>query len=175
MNKANNFLDNLGSCLEVLAASALFFLIGAALSWWGWSILQKARVSAEWPSVSGQITESNLEFDRGGEDGDTYTPRVSYSYTVNSVSYESYAIKFGENTYSSEREAQEILARYPAGQVVQVYYDPSDPDSAILEPGVSGGSYIVLSVGLLFVVLSLLPPPFYLARSLWSRRASARP
>jgi hypothetical protein len=167
MKKSTDVLDNLGSCLEVLAGVFVFFLIGAALTWWGWTILRDARASADWPAAPGVITDSSLEFNQD-EDGDSYTPHVAYTYQVNGVSYESYTIKFGENTYSSERTAQEIIGQYPVGQEVTVFYDPTDPDSAILEPGVSGGSYIVLSVGLLFLAISLFVLLFFLFRTLWS-------
>lgn len=40
-----------------------------------------------------------------------------------------------------------------------VYYEPDDPGNSVLEPGVSGGSYIVLSVGLIFVVVALVSAP----------------
>jgi hypothetical protein len=170
MQKEGGFLDNLGGCLETLAISFVFFLIGAGLSWWGWTIVRNARASAEWPVVQGQITESELEVSRDDEGDDQYTPRVAYSYSVNGLSYQNFTIKFGETTYSSERTALEILGRYPVGQAVNVHYDPADPDRAVLEAGVTGGSYIVLSVGLIFVLVSILPPPIFLLRYLLRAR-----
>ncbi|MBP7593115.1 MAG: DUF3592 domain-containing protein, partial [Chloroflexi bacterium] len=78
---------------------------------------------------------------------------------------EGQTIKFGENSYSSERKAQAILDRYPNGQRIAVFYDPTQPDKAVLEPGVSGGSYIVLGIGLLFVFISLLVVVFAAVRA----------
>jgi len=170
MQKSGGFLDNLGGCLETLAVSVVFFLIGAGLSWWGWTIVSNARASATWPTAEGRVTSSEIEHSTDSEGDDDYTPRVSYTYQVNGLSYENFTIKFGETTYSSERTALEILARYPIGAAVTVHYDPSNPDRAVLEAGVSGGSYIVLSVGLIFVVVSLLPPPFFLVRYLLRAR-----
>lgn len=165
MQKREGFLDNLGGCLEVLGISAVFFLVGAGLTWWGWTIVRNARASASWPTVQGMITETDLEFSTD-EDGDTWTPRVAYTYLVNGISYENFTIKFGETSYGSESTAREVLVRYPVGQAVTVYYDPADPDRAVLEPGVSGGSYIVISIGLIFLVVSFLPPVVYGVRFL---------
>jgi hypothetical protein len=166
MQKSGGFLDNLGSCLEVLGISAVFFLIGAGLSWWGWTIVRNARASAAWPTTQGQITASEIEHSRDSEGDDSYTPRVTYTYQVNGLSYESYMIKYGETSYGNEGTALEILSRYPVGQAVNVYYDPTNPDRAVLEPGVSGGSYILLGIGVLFVGVSLVPAPVYLIRYL---------
>lgn len=161
--KSKGLLENLDGCLETLGITAVFFCIGLGLSWWGWTIVRNARASAGWPVVQGVITESEIEFSTD-EDGDTWTPRVAYTYMVNGLSYENYTIKFGETSYGSERTALEVQARYPIGQTVDVYYDPADPDRAVLEPGISGGSYIVLVTGLIFVVVSFLPPIFGVAR-----------
>jgi hypothetical protein len=42
---------------------------------------------------------------------------------------------------SNDAPAREILARYPQGQQVTVYYDPSDPRTCVLEPGATPGTY----------------------------------
>ncbi|HUF38024.1 MAG TPA: DUF3592 domain-containing protein [Anaerolineales bacterium] len=139
------------------------------ISPWGWTIVRNARASADWPTVEGRITASEVEHSSDAEGGDSYTPHVTYTYQVNGRSYENFTIKFGETSYGSERTALEILARYPVGQAVRVHYDPTNPDRAVLEAGVSGGSYIVLSVGLIFVAVSLIPPPFFLVRYLLRR------
>jgi len=170
MQKNSGFLENLGGCLETLALTAVFFLVGAGLSWWGWTIVRNARASADWPTTEGRITAAEIDHSTDSEGDDSYTPRVTYTYNVSGRSYENYTIKFGETSYSSERTANEILARYPVGQAVTVHFDPADPDRAVLEAGVSGGSYIVLSVGLIFVGVSLLPPPIYLVRYLLQAR-----
>jgi hypothetical protein len=136
----------------------IFFAVGAGLSYWGWTILQDARASASWPSVQGQVTSSEVE--RSTSEGDTsYLPQVDYAYTVNDVSYRGDRITFGQNSYGSRRGAEEVVARYPVGQTVAVYYDPVEPDSAVLEPGVSSGSYIVISIGAVFVLISLVLAP----------------
>ncbi|NJN44561.1 MAG: DUF3592 domain-containing protein [Anaerolineae bacterium] len=170
MQKGNDVLNNLGGCLQSLAITFIFLVIGAGLSWWGWTILQNARSSSSWPATQGQITESTLDHSTDAEGGDSYSPEVTYTYQVNGIFYENGTIKFGENSYSSQRKAQEILNRYPVGQMVSVYYDPDKPGRAVLEPGVSGGSYIVFGIGVLFVLISLIPLPVMIIRYLFKRK-----
>jgi hypothetical protein len=143
----------------------IFFAVGAGLSYWGWTILQNAQASANWPSVQGQVTSSEVERSTDSE-GTSYLPQVDYAYTVNDVRYSGERVNFGQNSYSSRRGAEEVVARYPAGQTVAVYYDPVEPESAVLEPGVSSGSYIVLSIGGCFVLISLILAPIMMIAAL---------
>ena len=156
--KTGSTLERVGNCLEVLLAASLFLVLGCGLSFWGWTILNNAKASASWPTAQGQILKSEVSH-RSHEDGDTYSPEITYSYLANNRTYKSYAIKFGENAYDNKRQADEIAAGYPVGKQVKVYYDPKNPDNSVLEPGVSSGSYIVLGIGLLFVAISLIVPP----------------
>jgi hypothetical protein len=165
LQKENSFLNNVGGCFQTMFLFLVFLAVGAGLSWWGWTILQNARASVDWPSVEGQIIRSQVEHSTDAEGGDSYSPEVTFVYVAaDDRSHEGGTIKFGENSYGSERKAQEILSRYPLGQTVTVFYDPANPDKAVLEPGVSNGSYIVLGIGALFVVIALFMPIFVFFR-----------
>jgi hypothetical protein len=154
-----NMKRGCGGCANALFFFLIFFGVGAGLSYWGWTILQNAQASANWPSVQGQVTSSDVERSTDGEGGTSYQPQIDYSYTVNDQRYSGDRVNFGQNSYSSRRGAEEVAARYPVGQSVAVYYDPVEPDSAVLEPGVSSGSYIVISIGACFVLISLILAP----------------
>jgi hypothetical protein len=149
----------LGSCLSALLAMGIFLVIGAGLAYWGWNILQDARASSSWPTAEGLVTNSEVSHSSDAEGGDTYSPEVTYTYTVRDSLYENNTIKFGENAYDSRRTADRIAASYPSGKTVTVYYDPENPDRSVLEPGVSAGSYIVLGIGVLFILISLIIGP----------------
>ena len=153
IKKTSNWL---GSCITALFTGGIFLLIGAGLAYWGWNILQSARASASWPTVEGVVTESDVSYSTDAEGAESYSPEVTYRYQINDVLYENNTIKFGENAYGSRRRAEQIAATYPVGKGVTVYFNPDQPDRSVLEPGVSGGSYIVLCIGLLFVVISLV-------------------
>lgn len=153
-----SYLNSCQSCLGSLAIMGLFLLIGAGLSVWGWTILQNARASATWPTAEGTITASEVTHS-SDEDGDSYRPEVAYDYQAGGQFHTSYTIKFGENSYSSRRRAETIAANYPVGKQVTVYYDPEQPGRSVLEPGVTGGSYIVLGVGVFFILLTLIIGP----------------
>ncbi len=147
-----NFLS---SCLEALLVAGVFILLGAGLSWWGWNIVQDARASSQWPTTEGTVTSSEVR-DTSDAESDSYSPRVTYEYQVDDVSYQNNTITFGQNSYSSRRKAESIAAGYPTGSRVTVYYEPGDPAQSVLEPGASAGSFIVLAIGLLFGLIGVV-------------------
>ncbi len=149
-----------GGCLGSFFFLAAFLAAGAGLSYWGWTILQDARASANWPSVQGQITQSVIEESRD-EDGTSYGAEIRYEYVVNDQQYTGDVVNFGE--YSGNySHAEEIVNRYTVGQSVPVYYDPAEVTTAVLEPGVSTSSYFVLAMGLCFASVSFIFGPIML-------------
>lgn len=120
---------------------------------------KKAQASTQWPSVAGQV--SNLEITRNNsQDADgnldfTYTPIVHYSYQVGGQAFTSDKIAFGAvRNYGLENKAREVLAQYPLGSPVTVYYNPQNPAEAVLKTSASGGR-VTLIVGIALLVISL--------------------
>ena len=85
---------------------------------------------------------------------DSYSPEVTYSYEVNNTKFINNTIKFGENSYGNRGKAEEIAGNYHIGKKVTVYYDPEKPDRSVLEPGVTAGSYIVIGIGIFFILIT---------------------
>jgi hypothetical protein len=152
-------LEGCQGCFGSLAVALIFLLVGGGLSYWGWTILQDARASMSWPTAEGVIGRSEVTESSDSEGGTSYSPEVTYTYQANGLLQEGERIKFGENSYSSRRRAEEIIAQYPVGTRVTVHYDPEQPDHSVLEPGVTGGSYIVLGIGLIFLFVSAILVP----------------
>lgn len=92
------------------------------------SQVQDALASREWPSTSGRIIRSEVFVDDEGA-----TALVTYEYSVNGVSYGQSRI--GSGNYGDARPSRSV-ERYPKDKEVLVYYNPEDPGSALLEPGI---------------------------------------
>jgi hypothetical protein len=90
-----------------------------------------------------------------------YYPVVQYRYRVDGRDFLGERITSDSvrvlGARSDERSrnrglVQRILARYPEGAAVRVYYDPDDPNRSVLEPGVTRGAQLKAALGsLLFV------------------------
>ncbi len=115
-----------------------------------WSRHLNAK-AANWPATEGTILSSVLE-DRGEDAPDA---KIRYSYKVNGHVFESSNISYGGHWTSQDRE---LVAKYPVGAKVSVYFDPSKPKRAALEREESLVWAAFASVGLFFTSLALLYP-----------------
>ena len=135
----------------------IFTLVGALIFYFfGWPPLKYAYESKSWPTTVGTITKSAV--DSWIKDGNSqYEAQVNYSYKVEGEMYNSSKIiTSGSYSGSSMTKAKEIVAEYPLGKVVDVFYDPEVPDSAALIPGVRAGDVALAGGMLLFAVIGLL-------------------
>jgi len=85
----------------------------------------------QWPSVMGSVVMSTIERRSSGEGGYTDYPVVQYSYQVNGQAYQSSKLTPGPEVGGSG--ARNVVAKYPAGAQVMVFYNPQKPSEAVLE------------------------------------------
>jgi hypothetical protein len=129
----------------------LFGLLALALAmrdlWGAWD-------SRCWPATEGEIVHSKVQrFSRlsGYREGPTWTWQIQYEYTLNGVRYEGRRAYYGgEPTLGVARN---IVARFPAGAAVKVYYYPKQPGTSVLIPGFNRYTYGGLILALLFFSL----------------------
>jgi hypothetical protein len=145
--------------------SLVFVMIGGAILYYAIRMAAKARESASWPSVEGEIAHSAVLYqpDTTSTTGNTatYKADIAYRYKVNGANYSSSKISLLDLA-STPGRAQSIVQRYPDQSTVQVYYNPSNPSEAALEPDNTGGInflYVVGGIfatgGLFFLIMSL--------------------
>ncbi len=125
----------------------------------------RAKRSEHWPTTDGKISGNQLKV--------IYNPKrrmhfyhaeVEYRYRVGSKDYVSSQIAFGADGYGSQREAEQTLGRYPIRSAVNVYYDPTDPSFAIMQPGRNPDMELLYKLDLWFIgVFSLA----FVANALW--------
>lgn len=118
------------------------------------------RQSQSWPKTSGTVMQSGLhtyhDTDDDGNSTTTYGVSVRYSYTVTGQQYESDRRTFSEVRTGSMRRTQQILDRLPQGGSVEVYYDPANPSSSVLEAGVGASTYALLAFSIVLVIAGTL-------------------
>jgi uncharacterized protein DUF3592 len=96
---------------------------------------RKVVQASTWSFTMGTVISSTLER-RSSEDRYSYYPVVNYSYQVMGQPYQGNRIMPGPAVGGSG--AQKVVARYPAGAQVMVYYDPNRPSEAVLERSLPG-------------------------------------
>jgi hypothetical protein len=131
-----------------ILAGAGFLWAGVAILMWDIGKLRQARAARNWPTAEGTVVLSTID-DRQKES----TPHVVYTYTVADTEYTSNQISFDIfDKPGGEGRIESIIARYPEGTEVTVYYDPGNPSTAILEPEVYSPFFMPLIFGVLFLL-----------------------
>ena len=153
----------------LLFLGVVFASIGAVTGLvFGKPMLDQAKATEQWPQTSGEVLESELVESRG-DDGFLYRAHVVYRYALDGAEFESDRIWSGLDYSTSDRsEMQEIVRTHPVGKTVTVYYSPDDPAESVLMPGANLSSYVLFSVGLVFLAVGgflLLIAVFLVARS----------
>lgn len=145
----------------VSVAAVVIAIAGLVTLGLGLRRLAAAASTRRWPQVPGTILTSTVEekvSTREQQDGSTlpvhvFKAAVTYRYQVGATPLEGDRLAPDELETSDRSAAAEHAARYPVGASVQVFHSPTDPAQAVLEPGVSGASAIVPSVGVGLVFL----------------------
>jgi hypothetical protein len=79
----------------------------------------------------GTISTSYLERRSSSDGGSTNYPVVQYSYQVGGQTYQGMKLAPGPDVGGTG--AGKVVARYPAGAQVMVFYNPQNPSDAVLE------------------------------------------
>ncbi|SHL57936.1 Protein of unknown function [Bradyrhizobium lablabi] len=112
---------------------------------------RKLQSSAKWPTAAGTITDSeviesqNTETDdKGRETVNTeYRVDIRFAYKVGLREFHSSNWKWGWTAiYRNREKPEKIVAAHPAGKSVQVFYDPNEPATAVLEPANPQGTFV---------------------------------
>jgi hypothetical protein len=85
----------------------------------------------QWPSTMGTVMASRLEQRHSSDSGWVDYPVIQYSYQVGGQSYQGMKLAPGPEVGGSG--AGKVVARYPTGAQVMVFYNPQNPSDAVLE------------------------------------------
>jgi hypothetical protein len=106
--------------------------------------------SETWPTVEGRIFYSHA---RSGRNAETL---LWYEYYVENQRHLAQNYRNGGNGTPFRSVAEDAAKRYPEGLKVTVYYNPSNPDEALLEPGVWWGNLVAPAIGLIVLGVAWL-------------------
>ncbi len=149
-------------------AALVLFGVAAWLLVPGVREFRQARASVGWPSTPGKIVsasvvyiapiDSAVDTEMDSRRRPSYRPVIEYAYNVNGKSYRANHRVFGDESisYASQNKAQAMIADYSPERAVQVYYDPANPEAAVLLPGQIGTVLTALVAGIICLAIGLL-------------------
>ncbi len=159
--------------LGIVGKAALFRLVtslgsagGAAALVMGVVTARRARASRQWPLARGVIVSSRILREHSSPSNNAqvnrivgdhqYKPEIAFEYSVLGVKYISNKVSFGDYSSNSPRHAESVTARYPEGKAVNVFYNPDNPEDAVLENTGGFGVWLLCFVGLFLLAISAL-------------------
>lgn len=130
-----------------------FALLGFLLLLYGiFQSIRTANARASFRNVTGVIVRSDIRVVRASE-GSGYYPDIEYEYQVDGQRYTGTRMTLGRPVgRGSPKAIEKVLAAYPPGQPVQVFYKPSQPKRSALELRNPATGFFV-SAGLTLVIL----------------------
>jgi hypothetical protein len=123
------------------ATAKVLGVIGAGLLVYGTYVIYQGIGSLAWPSVEGKVVYSRAHT------GGAYETLLWYEYHVDGRRHVASNYRNGGNATPFLSVMEEAAKRYPAGRAVQVYYNPGNPEDALLEPGVWYGNFVGPAIG----------------------------
>ena len=137
-------------------------------------IIPEWRVNHGFVEQTCTVLEANLG-ERNGENGVVYRPEIKIEYEAHGITYRPPITYDIHNAYSSNREeAQEVLRRFVKRQKYSCWYDPANPDVAVLVRGYQWWIWPVLLIPASFLTIGaggLIYSIFHWGRSAERRAA----
>jgi len=143
---------------EKLAGAVIFPVIGIVIALFSYNAYAIRMESKTWPTAAGVIVRSEIEAHNStdSDSGSKTTEavqyaKIGYQYEVGGQKHKGTRISLS----SASGNAQQIVARYPKGKSVRVYYNPDKPKYAVLVPGGDGFNIVPYIFATVFVLLGI--------------------
>lgn len=104
--------------------------------------LWKQFESSHYPFTTGVVTHSEMTVYHGRK-STTYGIDIEYRYEVNGHSYYGSRFRYGA-TCSDQASAMQAVNAHRVGSQAQVYFNPVNPEDAVLSPDVEGADLMLL-------------------------------
>jgi hypothetical protein len=142
----------------------VLIIVGGFAFAYGIFLFVRMCSSRNWAKTEGTISESYKSYSHT-DAGKVEDANVRYEYVVGDKTYTSSVIKSGGDVSShvskrSQTDVDRLLAKYPVGTAVTVYYHPKMPKMACLEK--AGGEALLIC--LIFGPAAMLVGYFYFWR-----------
>jgi Protein of unknown function (DUF3592) len=142
--------------LQTLIYCGVAAVILGVFNVWGFFQLYDAARSYSWPHVTGRVissvARSKLMRGRYGGEFLAHWPDVHYEYVLGDRHFVSDRIMFTHRGFSKSA-TEHLVAKYPIDKVITVYFDPKNPEAAVLEPGIQWFFIPILAFAIILTVL----------------------
>jgi len=146
--------------IRLLTIPFFVFLILFSLVWLAISlfVIRRSFGSKSWPKTVGTVVSTEVKRTvTHTANSVSYEPYVKYTYSVRGQQYAHDKLTAAVTPGIREPAgAAAIVAKYPVGHQVTVFYNPADPGDAVLGAGGSSGDWYFVLFGCALLGASVL-------------------
>lgn len=141
-----------GPSFSVIIVAVGFVFLAIAYSTY---VRPEYRVNQEFKQTEGRIIDKRLLIAQD-RNGTVYRPEFHVNYEVDGRTYNVWTYNITADTTSHRASQEEILNNYEIGRSYPCWYDPLDPQVAVLVRGYSAFGFILAGFGLLVTLIGLV-------------------
>ena len=131
----------------------LLIFVGLMLIAKGSNDIYEAFQTTKWESTKAKIIISTVNASTGGKK--IYGPNVKYEYHVEGIKYQSNRIHTSKIMNYGKDSIERIIAKYPKGKIITVYYDKKNPNQAVILKGINFHSAVAFACGVFLLLFSV--------------------
>lgn len=131
----------------LIVFGSIFAFAGAAMLYWMViKPIASSQASEHWEHTSCEINYSQLDTHHGS-DSTTYSPDIVYEYWADGVTRTSSKIDFSASGSTSDYGAEQaVVNSFPVGATVPCYFNPDNPNEAVLTTDWGRGAWKWISI-----------------------------
>jgi hypothetical protein len=109
-----------------------------------------------WPKSQGVVIDNAIITKRTPKGRQSYVPVLQYIYQANHRMIQGSNIHHSSTPrFLQQEKAQQMLENYPPGRKVWVFFNPKDPEEAVLEQFIYDPKQCLI-LGMIFIILMIL-------------------
>lgn len=132
--------------------------------------LWKQFESSHYPFITGRITHSEVTRHRGRK-GTSYGVNIQYHYVVSDRPFDGTRYRWG-TSFSDYNWAMNTVSEHPVGSQTRVYFNPDNPEDAVLSADLEGGDLMLL---LFLIPFNMVMVGLWTAVGAWLRQRIFHP
>lgn len=147
----------------VVIMGSCFVLVGVATGAFFIYRISQGVASNRWPFAIGELESTDLkevifkgrDVDGGADQASAWVVNFRYSYTVADKKYAGSRVTYSDGINKTTRALRKLQERYQGKSLIQVYYNPANPDKSVLVPGLNLFNFTPLITSVLFVLAGI--------------------
>jgi hypothetical protein len=133
-----------------------FIVAGTGYSFDNLTAIIRASQSHRWPTVEATVIRSEVAEEEIGESSASMrVQRMEYAYVVEGKKYKGTRVTSSDSALGSKEEASTFLKTFRYSAKVTVHYCPTEPQTALLKPGIRGRLIFNFVFALLTLIMGL--------------------